>query len=67
MKNIKEIDEYDDGEGEDLDFIRNFFNKRLEKFERRRIIFLGGIGVLLGSILTYFIYKKRQNNNRNNS
>jgi len=66
MKTINEIDEYDDGEGEDLDCIRKIFDKRLEHFERRKTIFLGGIGVLLGSVLTYFLYKKRQNYQRNN-
>ena len=68
MKNINEIDEYDDGEGEDLDCIRKIFDKRLERFERRRTIFLGSIGIFFGSILTYFFYnnyKKSQDNNRN--
>ncbi len=65
MKNNQKIDEYDDGEGEDLD-IRKLFNKRLENFKRRRTIFLGSIGVLLGSVLTYFLYKNRQNNQMDN-
>lgn len=66
MKTINEIDEYDDGEGEDLDCIRKIFDNRLEHFERRRTMFLGGIGTLLGSILTYFLYKKYKNNQGNN-
>ena len=64
MNTIHEIDEYDDSEGEEVDSIRRLFDKRLECYERRKTFFFGSIGVLFGSILTYFLYKKRQNNQR---
>ena len=62
MDSIKgyETDEYDDGEGEEINCIRELFDKRLEGYETRRKLFLGGVGLFVGSVLTYFLYKKRQ-------
>jgi len=63
MDSIKEYetDEYDDGEGEEINSIRELFDKRLEGYETRRKLFLGGVGLFVGSVLTYFLYKNNKN------
>ena len=66
MESFKQKDEYDTDEDQELDSIRRLFDKRLECFEKRKTFFLGGVGVFVGSVLTYFLYKKRQNYQRNN-